>query len=197
MKPETFSRLKMAFPEELAIDVDMVLGRIESSKHDPSPDNIGPVCVAGENLLIPFRIYESELRDEEGLSKTQKLVAACLYTRHHNGFVRQKAAEIITNAQEAWVPPFVVQLVAEYVVEIIQLIGDRATNSSKELYNEFAAQNPDFCQLATQRIISYWNCYYWSRYPNLSAYPGYQVAHAMGVWCKGAAKRKLTRQGRR
>lgn len=178
---ENLEILKKAFPEKLSRDVEEVVKKLETPEHNPSYD-IGPVRVLGEKISIPFRIYTLKIPYETGFSQTQKLIIQCLFTRHYNGFTRQKFAERISNCNEAWVIPFVAQLVGEYVVEIIQQIDHKLTNSTIKSYQVFVDENPYFCQLTTRRIISYWHCYYRSSF-DLPQYPGYKVAFAMGIWC--------------
>ena len=41
-----------------------------------------------------------------------------LYSRHHDGRIRQAALQSIVRADQDWTAPFIVQLASEYVVEI-------------------------------------------------------------------------------
>ena len=80
------------------------------------------------------------------------------------------------------------QLVGEYVVEIIDSIDIQLAESfvvnpgMKETYGRFVTSNPGFLEITEQRVISYWNCYYRRRWPNLARvdpgpedYPGFRV----------------------
>lgn len=49
---------------------------------------------------------------------------AVLYTRHHDGFVRQRHVQQAIGSPHAWLVPIVVKLVGEYVIEIILAIRD-------------------------------------------------------------------------
>lgn len=42
-----------------------------------------------------------------------------MFTRHHDGYVRQEWAREVVPVAEPWVVPFMVQLLGEYVVEIV------------------------------------------------------------------------------
>jgi hypothetical protein len=79
------------------------------------------VCVDEELVSIPYRIYNAELSHDtqQRLSPAQRTVMACMYTRHHDGYVRQRHLEAIVGQAETWVAPFVVQLLGEYVVQIV------------------------------------------------------------------------------
>lgn len=132
--------------------------------------------VAGEPVEIPYRIYhESRLPGEvtADLSPVQRTILGCLFTRHSDGFVRQAWLREIIGETYPWVVPFVVQLAAEYVVEILDDIrrlgrlDDPASPQSAQ-YRLFFAENPRFLELTRQRIISYRHCFY----PAVPDYPG-------------------------
>ena len=50
------------------------------------------VTIDGETVTIPDRIYNEEPRDSTALTERQCDVLGCLYTRHNDGFVRQRHA---------------------------------------------------------------------------------------------------------
>jgi hypothetical protein len=86
-----------------------------------------------------------------------QLALRCLYTRHHDGYVRQRNLDQVVSAPEAWVVPYVVQLVGEYVVEIIEVIAAALPqltvrgSPQRALYGRFAADNPAFIDLTAAR----------------------------------------------
>jgi len=43
----------------------------------------------------------------------------------------------------------------------------------------FVAANPAFVDLTSSRVVSYWNCYYRERYPQLGDYPGAQLISSL------------------
>jgi hypothetical protein len=145
------------------------------------------VQVDGEPLTIPYRIYSPEppAGDVSSLSSTQQTLLHCLYTRHHDGFVRQRHLERVLGSDRSWVVPYVVQLVGEYVVEILIAIAERldvATPGTPERlrYGRFVAENRAFFELTASRVTSYWNCYY--RYPDR--------AQAIEPWPGGRQRRR-------
>lgn len=77
--------------------------------------------------------------------------------------------------------PFVIQLVGEYVLEILVTIQhglaelDTPGTSQHAAYGQFLAGNPGFLALTSQRVTSYWNCYYRSKYPDRRDYPGHTL----------------------
>ena len=123
------------------------------------------VSVRGEHVEIPNRIYNRELasRAVERLNESQRRVAACVYSRHHDGHVREATCATLLASEEPWVVPYVVQLLGEYVVEISVLILDRLSAQSSfnsPGYSEFVRANSAFIAVTEQRAISYWSCYY-------------------------------------
>lgn len=90
----------------------------------------------------------------------QKELVDCLLTRHHDGFVRQKHLERIIRSQNVWIPPFVLRLLGEYVIEIFEVIDRNLGNLNLSPYEQFLKANPEFMALTEQRVISYWNAGY-------------------------------------
>src|SRR4029450_16086 len=126
------------------------------------------VRVDHEQVSIPYRIYNDEptLDSVRRLSAVQQLVLACLYTRHHNGYVRHRHLDAILPHAEPWVAPFVVQLLGEYGVQIGLIIRQGLPGpggpgpGTRRVYGQFAGNNPALIALTYQRAVSYWNCYY-------------------------------------
>jgi hypothetical protein len=81
-------------------------------------------------------------------------------TRHNEGFVRERHLKKIIGANQEWVPPFVVQLVGEYVIEILDVIWNNIHNLDAQLYKDFLADNPTLLARTKQRVVSYWDCYH-------------------------------------
>jgi hypothetical protein len=70
------------------------------------------------------------------------LVVRCIYTRHHDGFVRRRHLERLLEAEVEWTGPFVFQLLGEYVVEILLVLRARQDVLQKESFVRFAGDNP-------------------------------------------------------
>nr|WP_281155737.1 hypothetical protein [Streptomyces sp. HYC2] len=175
---ETDGALAAAFPSRLAGEVRAVLAVMPETQHPPmSPF---PVQVSGESVAIPYRIHHDEpLTGTEGsLTANQRLILHCLYSRHGDGRIRQRRLEQVVGSGEPWAAPFVVQLVGEYVLEILEAIRcglpDLATPGSTPwlLYGDFVARNPAFFMRTERRVVSYWSCYHRHRYPVFGTYPG-------------------------
>ncbi|MEU8081617.1 hypothetical protein AB0B31_39935 [Catellatospora citrea] len=168
-----------AFPAELAGDAEKVLAAMPASSlplHAPFM-----VVVQGQQVSIPGRIYHDEppAEAEASLSARQRQLLHCLYSRHCDGTVRQRHIAKIVDSADPWVIPFVVQLVGEYVVEIlIAICADLrdlvapGTTGHRLAYGQFIVDNPAFFARVQRRVVSYWSCYYRSAYPTFRDYPG-------------------------
>jgi hypothetical protein len=163
----------------------------------PMPDycyeEVFMVRADGEDLTIPYRIYNPEPTVEEWSDEASAahLVRLCFYSRHNDGFVRQRAVRGLLKRSEEWIVPFVVQLVGEYVFEIVDDIHNgldlRAGSETSRTYGRFAADNKAFIDLTSQRVTSYWNCYHRFQYPvmhpaaesQFATYPGFKIIEAL------------------
>jgi hypothetical protein len=177
--------LVRAFPAELASHVIAAASIVPAAAHDPTRGFT--VWVDGEELVLPSRIYNAE--PEPGavdrLAPRAQLVLRCLYTRHHDGYLRQRNLEQVVRASDAWVVPYVVQLVGEYVVQIIEVIAAALPqltvpgSQQRALYGRFAAENAAFIDLTAARVASYWDAYYRGWYRSLNDYPGRALIDAL------------------
>ena len=119
------------------------------------------VRIAAENVLIPDRIYdEPSLIYNYTLTDLQRELVDCLFTRHHSGYTRQACLERIIRSPNIWIPPFVIQLVGEYVIEILHVIDNNLSSFNTPAFEQFVRSNPEFISLTEQRVMSYWNEYY-------------------------------------
>jgi hypothetical protein len=132
------------------------------------------VKVAGELVRIPYRLYHSpgQIKTEH-LKDLEKEIVDCLLTRHHDGFVRQQHLERIIRSENPWIPPFVIQLLGEYSIEVIGVIDANLSSLDNALYREFLQTNPGFLARTAQRVTSYWDCYY--RVHPKEEYVGFKV----------------------
>ncbi|MCB9106567.1 MAG: hypothetical protein H6633_20325 [Anaerolineales bacterium] len=135
------------------------------------------VIVQDEVLEIPDRIYypEENVHNLSPFNPLHKEILNCFYTRHHNGFVRERCLREIVTSEYVWVVPYVVKLIGEYVIEILQVIKDNLVRMNLAMYGEFLTKNQKFYQLTKQRVASYWNCYYRWQHPNKERYVGFQI----------------------
>ena len=66
-----------------------------------------------------YRIYFDEPSQEleNKLTDTQKQILNCIYTRHHNGYIREKRLKNLFGFDHEWILPYKLQLLGEYVME--------------------------------------------------------------------------------
>jgi hypothetical protein len=176
--------LVRAFPARLAPVVTGIVASLPEARLPPagsvteSNTRSWPgLVVAGEPVVIPHRIYNPSPSFWRPLGHLEKLVVAGIYSRHHDGFVRQRWLSMLLDADEPWVAPFIVQLLGEYVIEIcydiarFALSGLPGHSALHRHLSAFLRDNPCFAELTRQRAISYWNCYYRYRHLSQDMYP--------------------------
>jgi hypothetical protein len=132
------------------------------------------VWVDGEELCLPDRIAVPVVRPA-GDGPVEQAIVACLATRHHDGFVRQRAVASLLDLPFPWVVPYVVRLVGEYVVEIVETIAAgldlRPGTLARHRCGRFVAANRTAVELTRQRAVSYWNEYHRDRFAVLRPRP--------------------------
>lgn len=145
-------------------------GTAESSAHVR-------VVVQGLPLCFPYRVYygHDDVKAACRATGVASQVALCLGTRHHDGFLREACVGPLLSVQEAWVAPFVLQLLGEYVLEIGARIESGLSDQALAHYVGFARENPAYMQRLGDRATSYWNAYYRRAYPRRSTYPALRV----------------------
>lgn len=153
-------KLLNAFPSCLEPEARKAISRLPEDTHF---DRHGwyEVNVAGERLNIPVRIYHdlSRISLWRTWGVRRKMLEALL-SRHADGFVRQRYLARIIREKKDWIPPFVILLAGEYVVEILDVIWENRACLDRSAYGEFLRANVDLVQKTGQRILSYWDCYY-------------------------------------
>jgi hypothetical protein len=137
------------------------------------------LVVAGEPVVIPRRIYNPEPSPgfARGLGGVEAVVAAAIYSRNHDGYVRQRQLAALLGSDEPWAAPFIVALLGEYVIEICLEIERFARTefparpAMRQSMSAFFAANRPFIELTRQRAISYWLCDFRSVHARLDAAP--------------------------
>lgn len=194
-KKEDYSEYKQkllsAFPKILKSDVEAVLNILpfeinnviladgQMHKVDSLIHPFSLTIQLGDELLIsPYRLYFNEpgTEIENNLSELQKTILSCIYLRHHNGYLRQRRLEMLVDKNEDWVTPFKLQLLGEYVFEILEVLDKHINDNSLSSYIKLVNENPKYWQQTESRMISYWNEYYRWKYPKLRKYLGRQIA---------------------
>jgi hypothetical protein len=141
------------------------------------------VNVDHEALRIPVRLYcdpdllRWKLDNAYGV---EKLIVACLGTRHHDGYLRQQCLGHLLRSEASWITPYIVQLAGEYVIEIIDDVAAGIVLRDTSSLAAFVRENPDYLATLGRRVTSYWNAYHRRAYPNRHNYPGSKVmAHLL------------------
>jgi len=177
---ERTERLARAFPSSLRSDVTLISNAICPS----GMEGHGVfVIVQNEPLQLPYRIEHTN--DDSlfpQLNAHQALIYACIRSRHLDGYVRQRQIRRLACGAEPWVVPFLVQLGSEYVVEILHEIEACLPLLDKHLYGTILRSNPAFLDLAQQRMISYWDCYYRRFRPKGESYVGFRLFEQFRNW---------------
>jgi hypothetical protein len=168
-----------AFPSSLKAEASIVAMRLTSGATCSASPNGFVVVVAGETIAVPERLYFEEVTLRSNYSATGLAILDCLQTRHHNGFVRERALRQVLARNTPWSIPFVVRLISEYVIEILDLIDTRWAEIDGPVLGEFLVANPGFHSLVRRRVISYWDCYYRGAYPRWDNYLGFRLLNRM------------------
>jgi len=118
------------------------------------------VMLGGDTLTIPRRLYVDRglLWDDTRRDATGRGIAWCLGTRHHDGHVREACLTRLLAAPQGWMAPFIVHLVGEYVVEIVERIEAALPDFAPDMRAALAAfgrENPRYLNTIESRTISY------------------------------------------
>lgn len=118
------------------------------------------VRVAGETVLIPARLHFAS--DQLSLAEDDEAwrYARALQTRSNDGFQRQIAARDLFEDMRPWAAPFVVALIGEYIVEILDDICSAMTPNVERTLGAFIVHNDSYWTTTKRRVTSYWNAYY-------------------------------------
>ena len=114
----------------------------------------------GQGVLIPARLHFASDRLGIAASDTAWRYARALQTRSNDGFERQRAARDVMADLQPWTAPFIVALIGEYIVEILDDIFAALTPHDAQTIATFIVQDEAYWSMIKRRIMSYWNVYY-------------------------------------
>lgn len=141
------------------------------------------VSLNSETIRLPTRLYFDEL--DSGvygtLNEVQQTIVDCIYTRHHNGFVRQNHLKRLSGTSFDFVRPFVIQLLGEYVIEILYVVDKVIYSKTIDSYASFLRENPVYWKQTQSRVVSYWNEYYRNDFPSFDDYIGKQIVDRLNM----------------
>lgn len=117
----------------------------------------------GQSVLIPARLRFAS--DRLGIADSERTwrFARALQTRSNDGFERQRAARDLMDDLQPWSAPFIVTLIGEYIVEILNDIYAALTPHDAQTVAAFIVQNEAYWGTTKRRVMSYWDVYYRSR----------------------------------
>ncbi len=118
------------------------------------------VYVEHEPVLIPARLHFASDRLRLANSDEAWRFVRALQTRSGDGFERQRAARDLLAGLEPWAAPFIISLIGEYVVQILEDVSAAMTPELEHALGTFIVHNEAFWNTTKRRITSYWNAYY-------------------------------------
>lgn len=142
------------------------------------------VRVDSETVLIPQRLLLENFRPQPGESAEVRWAGWCLLSRSTSGYERQVALREVVRANRSWTIPFVIRLIGEYVIEILDDIEAALPDIDPALVRQFFIENPDFIALTRARVMSYWNEYYRWRFQRAD-YVGFRLIAALETMAEG------------
>jgi hypothetical protein len=179
-RPEDLVR---AFPASLARDAGQVVAEIDNMLDPVYRSGAVRAIVSGEEVIIPQRIHLIHPRPMNTSSDSVRAgITACLLTRNTDGFRRQEGLSAIVTFNRPWSIPYIMLLVGEYVIEILMIVRDNLGELDRTLIKSFISENQEFYSVIKQRVASYWDAYYRSRYAERESYVGFQIIHEFDSW---------------
>lgn len=193
-------QLCKAFPSELREDVRVVFQLFTrpvyyygSKVTEVTGEYTTEFVVNNEPVYIPYRIYYKEVSDYKinSLSETQKTVLYCIFTRSHNGYLREKfVRKLLATDYPKWVMPFIVKLCDDYVLEIVTAIYDLLKDKDTAAIKQFCLQNKRAVNNSYNRMINYWYTYDMFTVPDFYEYVGRKLFSE----CLGYSRKMRRRQ---
>jgi hypothetical protein len=179
-----------AFPSDLSESVQSVLPLLVEGQLRPPSEGFNSE-VRGGFLTIPYRVYYRPERVRNlAQSAREGVIVACLGSRHYDGFLREECLARVLSVETPWVVPFVVQLMGEYVLPILQLIERAMPTLREAFYVEYVSKNRVLFETIGRRTVSYWDAYHRDQYPKLSDYPGFRIhSELRRMWEKDVCAR--------
>ena len=179
MHPSIFEEIQQyefAFPSTLRSQVANLI--LTSSVRLHHSAQVGhTVHVNHKKILIPRRIYwdMKTYSPPSDLNEVDTSLLNCLLSRHHNGFIREKAVIHLLGSTHYWAIPYLISAIADYVLEILQVILAQFDTISHQHLIQCLTENPVYWKKTCDRIQSYWDCYYRDEFKQFETYPGYLI----------------------
>lgn len=172
--------LAEALPTKFSEAASKAAERVVKHLHKQQQPKQFKVLVCDEAVSIPHRLNFASGLPGNGETDTSGLICKCLESRSNDGYQRQRAVQEILGDVQPWSAPFIIALIGEYVIEIMNDIDDSLTPEASAVLAEFVCANPRYWKLTQQRVASYWNAYYRKKYSR-SGYVGFKLIETVSV----------------
>ncbi len=146
------------------------------------------VQVEHQSILIPARLHFASDRLTVAEGDESWRFARALQSRSSDGFERQRSARDLLSDLQPWGAPFILALIGEYIIEILEDISAAMNPEMEETLAAFIVHNEAFWNTTKQRVASYWNVYYrsgWSggghRAYRRDQYVGFELIERLGA----------------
>ena len=156
--------LAEAFPAQyrtLAVSAGTAVARVLSGQQRFERFS---VLSEGQPVHVPTRLhFNPDLLAVPDMHEALPFTSA-LQTRSGDGYERQRAVRDLLPNMQPWAAPFIVALIGEYIVEILEDIHDALTADKIQMLAVFVIQNRAYWSVTKARVASYWNEYYRARW---------------------------------
>ena len=178
-EPVVTSALR-AFPAAAKPQAELAFTTLSPFVDGASRQGVERYVVEGQEIALPRRLHFTGL----GRGKVERLslAPACLASRSTDGRLRQAAVRSLFAADEAWAGPYVLSLLGEYVIEIVEDIGAALPLLNRAVYADLVRRNPVALRTIRARATSYWNVYYRTEYLVKRHYPALRILDELESW---------------
>ncbi len=154
--------LALMFPKHLKEEWISLINKLQIEKVTTS--EITTIYqLTREMVTIPYRIELQEF-DTTTLTEHEKRMLYCVYTRHKDGYIREKyIKKILETELQEWEFPFILKLSEEYVYEILASIYNNLIGKDNRQLMEFAKNNKELLCKGYSKMLGYWNRFYRAR----------------------------------
>jgi hypothetical protein len=173
---------RRAFPFGIAALANAAASELSPFIDDTYRRPSEPICIKGKIIAVPQRLHFVGLSADSDRLNSLNPASHCLITRATDGRLRQQALRFVVDHQSSWVAPFVLVLLGEYVIEIVEDVRDALPVLDRSVYANLVRENRPSVQRLRAKATSYWNAYYRHRYPQKRDYPGLQAIDEIERW---------------
>lgn len=193
-----------AFPSYLREDVQVISAylaqTVMGSKANVSERYKTMVLLNDEVIQFPYRLYFNDEFEHfsKKLSKEQRCIYHCLYTRHRDGFVREQHVVALMSEYPDelpdWVCAYLLSVSGEYVIEILEVLYTALFSRNNETLKAMSVWNLQRFLSIHDRMISYWNEFYRDRCFFYKNYIGKKLFEHCYGYTRSMEKKRLPRE---